>query len=286
MNAGVLAFVGRSDPALDYTYREFAGGDSRARVNRGRRGLLEELQEAFTNFTARNDIHHLPRGIPSGQVSNIPAPAAREAMVNGLAHRDWTSPQPVVVEHVGRTLRVTSPGGFYGGVNSENIITHPSQPRNRALAELLASLRIAEREGIGVDRMIGSMVRYGHPRPRFEELSSPFVRASLVGDETDVSWIQWISDVLPQAHSDDLNLLLLRRLVDHAWLDVASSAPDLQLNSAETAGAIERLIDATTPLGVVQFVAGVPGGTGRLDADGIRPQAALRARYRAQPTPQ
>jgi hypothetical protein len=41
-----------------------------------------------------------------------------------------------------------------GGVTANNITTHPSAPRHRALAELLNKLRVAEREGIGVDRRV------------------------------------------------------------------------------------------------------------------------------------
>ena len=48
-------------------------------------------------------------------------------------------------------LTVTSPGGFIGGITPANIITHPAVPRYRSLAEAMATLRLGEREGIGVD---------------------------------------------------------------------------------------------------------------------------------------
>jgi ATP-dependent DNA helicase RecG len=144
-NAGVLAFVGRGDPGLDYIRRDVAGGDSRQRVHEGSRGLLEELLEVFTHVTANNDVRHVPKGIAIGQIRDLPEQAVREAVVNGLAHREWGLAQPTTVEHIGHTLRVSSPGGFFGGVTSANIITHPSQSRNRALTELFAAIRVAER---------------------------------------------------------------------------------------------------------------------------------------------
>ena len=48
---------------------------------------------------------------------------------------------------------MTSPGGFIGGVMPSNIISHPAVPRYRSLAEALARLRLAEREGIGAEEV-------------------------------------------------------------------------------------------------------------------------------------
>ena len=244
-NAGVLAFVGRGEPGLDYIRRDIAGGDSRQRVYEGERGLLEELQEVFTHIAANNAIRHLPKGAAVGQVRDLPEQAVREAVVNGLAHREWGLTQPTTIEHVGRTLRVTSPGGFFGGVTSANIITHPSQSRNRALTELFAVTRVAEREGVGVDRMVREMLRLGHRGPDIEEIEGPFVRVSLVGDAADAAWMEWLSSMRPPELAEDLNaLLLLRHLVDEGWVDVRTAVPLLQLNRAETHGAIKRLTEA------------------------------------------
>ncbi|MBB3038223.1 ATP-binding protein [Hoyosella altamirensis] len=259
-NAGVLAFVGRGEPGLDYIRRDIAGGDSRQRVHVGARGLLEELHEVFTHIAANNAVRHLPRGITIGQVRDLPEQAVREAVVNGLAHREWGLAQPTTIEHIGRTLRVTSPGGFFGGVTAANIITHPSQSRNRALTELFAAIRVAEREGVGVDRMVREMLRLGHRVPTIEQIEGPFVRVSLVGDAIDSSWIGWLSSLEPIELSEDVNaLLLLRHVVDEGWIDANGAMPILQLNRAETVGAITRLTQGTIDnVGIVTLVAGIP----------------------------
>src|SRR5690606_20161438 len=136
-----------------------------------------------------NEIRHVQHGFVVGQLRELPPRAIREAIVNGLAHRDWASASPTVVEHIGRSLVVSSPGGFVGGVTPANIITHPSEPRNRALAELLASIRLSEREGIGVDRMFADMVALGYGPPEITEIPGPYVRVALVGDSLDLAWI-------------------------------------------------------------------------------------------------
>jgi len=163
----------------------------------------------------------------------------RETVVNGCVHRDWNTLEPTLVEHDGSTLVVTSPGSFIGGITPENIMTHPSQPRNRLLAELVAALRVAEREGIGVDRMVREMVRLGHAPPAIEEVDGPRVRAALVGDLVDNGWMALLTGLTPESLRNDLNaLLLLRRLVDHWWVDAETAAPLLQRTSLVVEAAI------------------------------------------------
>ncbi len=265
-NAGVLAFVGRGTPSLDYVHRDYAGGDSTARVRRTDRSLMEELAETFQTIDAHNATRHLQSGLVVRQVRDIPALAAREAVVNGVAHREWGVAGPTVVEQIGRTLRVTSPGGFFGGVDESNIITHPSRSRNPALTQLLADLRVAEREGIGVDRMVGEMLRVGHQSPVIREISGPFVRTSLVGDTLDEAWIAWLGSLRPEEEAVDVSsLLMLRRLVNTGWVDEQRAAPLVQLTAEEARGAIAKLARATIdgrPL--LDGVAGTPDGTDRV----------------------
>jgi ATP-dependent DNA helicase RecG len=262
-NAGAIVFVGRpQDAALDYIRREVAGGDSTNRVRLVGRGLVEELYEVEQAVRAANPTRHLPDGLVIGQVRQLPDPAVREGVVNGCAHRDWAQPDPTVVEHVGATLVVTSPGGFVGGVTPQNIITHPSQTRNRALVELLAALRVAEREGVGVDRMVREMVRSGNPPPDIAETAGPRVRTALVGDVVDAGWMRWLARLRPSGRRVDLNtLLLLRQLVDRWWIDVRSMAPVIQRSEPECVSAITALGRAhldSTP--VLEPVVGVPPG--------------------------
>lgn len=259
-NAGALAFVGRELPALDYVRRTVPAGDSRRRVRAGGRSLLEEVDEVESVIDAFNEERHVRRGLVIGRLRELPPAAIREAIVNGVVHRDWASAAPTVVEHVGRTLVVSSPGGFIGGVNASNIITHPSQARNRALAELFAALRIAEREGVGVDRMVRDMIAVGYPPPSIDETSGPYVRAALMGDSLDEAWIRLLSHLQPDDARGSLTvLILLRRLVDEGWFDVATAAPLLQLNEAETAASIRAFLDVEiggAPL--AEQVAGIP----------------------------
>lgn len=261
--AGVITFTGHDDAPLDYVRRDVRAGDSRRRLRTTGRSLLEVVDEIESAVDAFTEARHIQRGLVVGRVQDLPLLAVREAVINGVVHRDWHTPSPTVVEHIGRTLTVTSPGGFVGGVTPQNIITHPSQPRNRALAEIFAKLRLAEREGIGVDRMYREMISIGYPEPSITQIDGPYVRTALVGETLDEGWIRFLSRIAPaEARTDLTMVMLLRRLVHDLWVDAASTVGYLQLDETETRAALRTLATLTAGNAPVAVeVAGTPTET-------------------------
>jgi ATP-dependent DNA helicase RecG len=278
-NAAALVFIGRGAvSAIDYIRRDQSGGDSRLRIREPDLSLLEELSAVEQAIAAYNPLVHLPSGLAIGQIPVLPPLSIREAIVNGLAHRDWTAETATTIEHVGTTLVVSSPGGFIGGVTAENIITHPSAPRHRALAELLAKLRIAEREGVGVDRMVRDMLRLGYPRPAIDEIPGPMVRTALIGEAPDAPWMRFLSELQPPTAGADLDiLLLLDQLVKEGWIDAPRAAPVLQKSAVEAEHALVRLDQVEFNNGPVVFhVVGTTQIPARRLADNLRRALAQR----------
>ena len=257
-NAGSLLFVGTPFTGVDYMRRDAPGGDSTNRIE-GTGPLVEQVREVEQAGRATNRTTHVPRGFVRRQLRAIPLSAFREAIVNGIAHRDWTSPQPTTVEHVGDTLTVTSPGGFIGGVAPHNIITHPAVPRYRSLARALASLGLAERQGIGVDRMVRDMLAIGRPAPVISEIGGPYVRVSLLGGEPDATVVDVVSSLEPGEAANVDTLLLIEHLWRRGWIDAERAAPTLQRPDDEASETIRRLSDARAAGDpVVAAVRGVP----------------------------
>lgn len=290
-NAAALALVGRPEPCLDYIRRDAPGEDSTDRVREGNRSLLEQLQETFAVARAYNPVRHVSSGLAAGQVRQLPERAIREAIVNGVAHREWVLPDPTLVEHEGGVLRVTSPGGFYGGVTTDNIITHPSSSRNTALAELLAALKIAEREGIGVDRMVRDLLALGLRGPTIREIAGPYVVTTLTGASPDEAWMDWLAafdhvDVARHLRQ----LMAVRLLVDELWLDATSLAPVIQLPVEEARDVISELLAAT--ISGARLLVQVPGAPGDIDPVFMMSDATSRdldgrylERHRTRPVP-
>ena len=261
-NAGSLLFVSTPWPGIDYIRRDLPGGDSTLRIE-GDGPLLVQVREVEQASEVANRVTHAVKGFAHGRIRAIPPRTLREAIVNGIVHRDWLAPRPTVVEHIGDTLTVTSPGGFVGGVTPENIITHPAAPRYRNLSETMASLGLAEREGIGVDRMVRDMLAIGRPPPAISKIDGPYVRVALLGGTPDIAVVDFVAALTPAWASGVESLLLIEHLTQHSWVDAESATLLLQRSSVqETNEAICRLADArqdaddSTP--VITRVQGIP----------------------------
>ena len=103
-----------------------------------------------------------------------PLEAVREAVVNAVAHRDYSIQGEGirVVMFVDR-LEVYSPGRLPGHVTLENIIDERFS-RNPIIVQVLADLGFIESLGYGIDRMIQLMEGASLPRPVFEETANGF----------------------------------------------------------------------------------------------------------------
>lgn len=180
--AGELLLCPAESPRIVYYQREQAGMPSKSRVVVQGRSLVEELDAVLAAIDTANPITEIESSgdLARGFARAIPMPAIREALINAIMHRDWGIAEPIVVDHVGSGLSVFSPGTFLAGITPQTVLTAPSRTRNRLLGRALRSLRLAEREGTGVDRMYVEMVRLGHRPPVFEERDGG-VRVSLNG---------------------------------------------------------------------------------------------------------
>jgi ATP-dependent DNA helicase RecG len=179
--AGDVLLCSNAGARLRYTLRPTMGARSASRVELSGRGLAEELRAVLDAFSSSNPTTSLPvAGAAEGAVETLPFGAVREALVNAIMHRDWDRSGPIVIDHTETELAVYSPGPFLEGVSPHTVLTAPSRTRNPHLGSVLRSLRIAEREGTGVDRMFIEMIRLGHGPPTFTERDAG-VRVTLRG---------------------------------------------------------------------------------------------------------
>ena len=112
--AGRILLATSEQPSLDYTYRDVPGGPSRTRIHDSGRSLLEEVDLVEATANRHNPPTEITSGFGIHRVGAIPERSLREAILNGVCHRDWNDPAPTVVEHIGYELRVTSPGASSG----------------------------------------------------------------------------------------------------------------------------------------------------------------------------
>lgn len=124
--------------------------------------VLDRLTEKIQND---NKIVSVQIGLYRLEVSEFSEKVFQEALLNALSHRDYQQQGAVYVKHYPDKIVIENPGGFLDGITADNIITHPSSPRNKLIAETLQSLRYVQRTGQGVDIIYKEMVTMGKPYP-------------------------------------------------------------------------------------------------------------------------
>ena len=263
-NAASLLLVGNGRPVLEYRLK---GGHQELRPD-GELSVLEQLSLVLDAVRRNNPEVQMPEWADQETAPALSESAAREAVVNGVAHRDWRGPRLVEVEQEHRfgALRVRSPGGFIGGFDEYDVFSRQPFPRNRALMRLLAGLGLAENRGSGIGRMVTGLVRGGQPAPTFREVEGASVEVTLGGGRPpDPAWQLWLAKIKgPQELTDHRVLLLLRWVADHRWVDVRTASRIAHTTEAE-ARSLLRTLEYSRVLGARLLVpiAGVPSKASR-----------------------
>ena len=226
-----------------YQYRATSGSEASNRV-RGREPLLAAIELLIDAVAGRTRVE--PLNLPGGvqlALADYPIDAVRELVVNALIHRSYETHGTVDVEHTADQLTISSPGALVAGVSPQNILTHPSTPRNRLLTETVALLQLAERTGQGIDRAYREMLRSGKEPPTFrtEQL---LVQATLEGGAGNNSFVRYIAE-LPDDLSRDVDVLLaLSILRRKRTIDAMSLAETIQRSPAEAERVLQRMAEA------------------------------------------
>jgi ATP-dependent DNA helicase RecG len=232
--------VGPAGTSLLYAYRESPGGEPRM-IERLNGPLLSVYDRVTELVSLRRQL--TPVTLPDGQqlqVEDFPGLAVREAIGNALIHRDHRLTDPVVVDHSPSVLVVTSPGPLVAGVTVENILTHPSKPRNRLLARAVRTLELAEEVSRGIDRMYREMIRSGRPTPTIEA-TFQHVRVALVGGAPDVNLARYVASLAPAVRDDMDAMIVLLRLCATRTVTAQAMSPLLQKSIPEAEASLRHL---------------------------------------------
>lgn len=125
-------------------------------------------------------VDHLRKGVQLGmtmaraETFEYPMEAARELVVNAVAHRDYRiTGDGIRLFIFSNRMEVTSPGRLPGPVTIANIKDERFS-RNPAIVQVLSDMGFIERLGYGVDRVIDLMEQQQLSAPEFEETAGGF----------------------------------------------------------------------------------------------------------------
>jgi len=140
-------------------------GDTRELIEPG---LIEDVMDRMQPFISVEG-ETLADGLRRQRIWHYPTEALREAVVNALAHRDWTRALEVeIVAYVNR-LEVLSPGALQNSMTVEKMLAGQRSPRNPIIVEVLRDYGYVDARGMGVRNKIVPLVREASgEEPRFE----------------------------------------------------------------------------------------------------------------------
>ena len=117
-------------------------------------------------------------GLRRDRIWHYPPEAVREAVVNAIAHRDWTHAREVEVVRYSDRLEVTSPGGLQNTMTVEKMLAGQRSARNPILVDVLRDYGYVDARGMGVRRKILPLVREASGSdPEFEATEDQLVVA-------------------------------------------------------------------------------------------------------------
>ena len=239
--AGALVLCPSDRTWLSLAHIEVEGGDVLASApDLTGLSLLEQLAAVEERLDTLNTAATVPAGFAEHAVRQLPPRAVREAVLNGVVHRDWLQPDPVLITwfEADSALQVVSPGGFVGGMSAHNLLTQ-RYARYPALADLFSALRLVDKRGMGVDRMVREMLALGHSAPVIVEEPGARVRARLVGGEPVIPVMNLMGRIEPAVRRSDVRIaLIVHELLHRPFVVAAQLTELLQRSEAEAEEAL------------------------------------------------
>lgn len=248
--AGLL-FVGKETainrllPQAEVIYLHYSADnmeeyDSRLDLKQPIISVIDRLTERIQNT---NKIVNVQVGLFRLEVEDFSEKVFQEALLNALAHRDYLNMGAVYVKHYPDRIVIENPGAFPEGVNEKNIITHPSTPRNKLIAETLQRLKYVQRTGQGVDIIFHEMISSGKPYPQYHVYNEA-VTLTIFSAIDDVNFVKFIANeqdklqkILPLSE-----LMILRYLTDNKRIILSEAQELTQLPLAETRRSCNNLV--------------------------------------------
>lgn len=240
---------------LELTVLDVFGGSVTNRITPGPElSLLEQVNVIEQALASLNEYSTQPSERFSLRPQRkVPPSAVREAILNGVIHRDWNSQEPTEVRWVSldSALVVRSPGGFTGGIDTSNVLSN-RHARYPALADLFRALSLVEKQGLGVDRMYTAMIPLGHRPPTITEEAGPHVVCNLRGGDPVLPVADLFRKIRPLPRQRDTRVaVIVDLLLRSAFVTTDSVAQVLQTDREGAEAALRATGQCTvdsTPL--------------------------------------
>lgn len=206
--------------------------------------LFEQVDKAvdFVMSKINRSVGTRAESIQAPVRYEIPPDVIREAVVNAIAHRDYTSAGAIQVSVFADRVEVWNPGTLASPLTPESLRKpHGSIARNPRICEALFLARYIEKYGTGTLMMIRESLAHALPEPDFLQRGGEF---------TSTVWRDWLTtEVLAEYDLNDRKRKAILFLKTHGKitnsqyqeeLSVAKRTASLDLAELVTSGLIEK----------------------------------------------
>ena len=136
--------------------------------------IQDQMEAAFQYVLEKINRGMRIQGMYRQDMYELPVDSVREMIANSVAHRSYLEPGNIQVALFDDRLEVTSPGMLLNGVSIKKMKEGYSKPRNRAIASAFAYMKIIEKWGSGIPRILLECSEYGLPEPEFIDFDGDF----------------------------------------------------------------------------------------------------------------
>ena len=136
--------------------------------------IQDQVQLAFQYVLEKINMGMRIKGIYRQDVYELPINSVRELIANAVAHRNYLEPGNIQVAIFDDRLEVTSPGMLLNTVSIKKMIEGYSRLRNPAIANAFAYMKIIEKWGTGIPRILRECKEYGLKKPELIDFDGDF----------------------------------------------------------------------------------------------------------------
>ena len=200
--------------------------------------VLDRLTEKVQND---NKIQNVQIGLFRLEIADFSEKVFQEALLNALSHRDYQQLGAVYVKHYPDKIVIENPGGFLEGITEKNIITHPSVPRNKLIAETLQRLKYVQRTGQGVDIIFKEMISMGKPYPVYRVFSDA-VQLTMASATEYMDFVKFIVKEQDTKQISLSELMIMRYVADNRQIKLDKAQELTQASEEEVRRSLTNLI--------------------------------------------
>ena len=166
---GAYIKVGYFKNNADVLYHDVIRGDLFTQVDKTVDLLLTKYLKAFISYEGLERLETYP----------VPEEALREAVLNAVIHKDYTTGSPIQISVYEDKIMIWNDSQFpYDWTIEKLIAKHSSKPFNPDIAKVFFLSGMVEAWGRGIEKMITACKTYGVPEPVFR-------------GETDGLWVEF-----------------------------------------------------------------------------------------------